>query len=204
MLNKHLNTLKQSLGFIRLYLAAQHEQSGIIRQFFYKNELGKLALIETKIVHLQQALSFLVSQICSILVNWNDLSHDDRSEWKHAIRVLIDEIYVSKSILTLSDIDLSLEKLDRFYFDNATRTGNILGLIKYYPPSFSHYLGFAIDINTAGTFPIYEIVIRVSSLKMTNVNDSNALNEAVEIIGRDEAFDFKKAQGTTFLKGRLN
>lgn len=203
MLITQLDSVKQSLVYQRLYLAAQHEASGLFQRFLYSYKLHKIALAETKIVWLQQSLSFLNSQISSILIEWDDISDHEKSDWQSSIRVLISEINLSNEIIDAIDGIEDIKTLDPFYFKNTNQTAEILASLSVNKSCLENYVGNKISKDPLDVSAV-DLLSMISTVKATNVCDTNSLNEAVQIIGKWEAFDFRMAIGTRFSKGRLN
>lgn len=197
MLIASIQRLRERLAFLKLYFAERHEQErSLFPRFFYYNLAGKFSLADSKAAILQRRLSILGSEVCSMLVEWDNM--ELRPQYEEQINFLISKINLSKDLLEIEgSLSMPLRKMD------FKVQAELSIWLQIYRAGIKHFCGAAPDANYPQV-KLNDIKQGIDKIRRTNVKDDTSLNELVALLDRRELFDYKAAASTTFFRGRLN
>lgn len=197
MLISQLQRLRERLVFLKLYFAERHEQEKrLMPRMLYWSYSSRFALADSKAAILQRRLSILGSEVCSMLVYWDE--QNLRAEYEREIQALISEIRLSKDLESVESLlSQPLNKMD------FRVQANISIWLQIYRAGIRHYCG-ATPNSDDPMVKVIEIQKGIDQIRKTKIQDPASLNALVALLDRRELFDFKAAESTTFFRGRLN
>ncbi len=202
MLIKKLNEIKQAVAFQRLWFTEKYGHSNWLTQMIISFRLRESFWLESKIQVLQARLSVLCSHTCSYLVEYDKLDKALHAEWIAEISDLIKEIgsieYLKKVIHEKPQI-----KETPFITDIPSTPDMLLLVDSQEMTAIEHYNGFKLSKNWP-EITAQQLEDWFSSVETTVIDNVESLNVMVQLIGKEDAWDWKRGNAKKWLKGRLN